>query len=49
MNDTILFEEGDESANNVTEFPPDWNETTSPWPFTEDDILEADQDETIRD
>jgi hypothetical protein len=23
--------------------PPDWNETSAPWPFTEDDILEDDK------
>jgi len=25
------------------ELPDDWNETSAPWPFTEDDILEDDE------
>lgn len=29
--------------------PDDWNETSAPWPFTEDDIVEEDENIEIPD
>jgi hypothetical protein len=29
---------------NPLEVPDDWNETSAPWPFDEDDILDEDED-----
>jgi hypothetical protein len=25
------------------ELPPDWEDTSAPWPFTEDDVLEPEE------
>jgi len=35
--------------SNTLNQPDDWDETSAPWPFTEDDIVEAEEDILIPD
>ena len=45
---TFTTDDREEAEKKKQELPPDWNETSTKWPFSEDDVLNDDEVEKFK-